>query len=85
VRREYGEYEVTGRREYRGHAPGSVFAAQIDRAAEQRAIQRGDIRLIRRVTPAVPPGAVLPDGWLTSSLVPTEAPEGASLIEGGGG
>lgn len=85
MRREYGEYEVTGRREYRGHTPGSFFAAQIERAAEQRAIQRGDIRLIRRVTPVVPAGAVVPDGWLTSSPETAEAPEGASLIEGGGG
>lgn len=62
--RRYGVYLVTGRRHYRGHEPGTVFEAQLDRAAEWRALERGDIRLIRRVTPAVQPGSyTFPAGW----------------------
>lgn len=61
-----GEYEVIGLRRYRGHDPRSRFIATIDPLAEQRALQRGDIALIRRITPKVPPGYVLPDGWLNT-------------------
>lgn len=61
-----GEYEVVGRREYRGHTPGTVFEARIDRAAESRAVKRGDIRLLRIVKPEVPSGMyALPEGWVT--------------------
>lgn len=60
-----GLYEVTARRGYRGHNPGEVFEAVLDPAAERRAIWRGDIQLIQRVTPSVQPGSYqLPDGWL---------------------
>lgn len=59
-----GEYEVVGRREYRGHRPGDIFEARLDRAAEARAITRGDIRLVRVVTPEIQSGSFeLPDGW----------------------
>lgn len=85
----YGEYLVTGKREYRGHVPGSTFEAALDRNAEQRAINRGDIRLLRRFTPDLEPGSyTLPDPWPPGQPiqpVSTEAPRGASLIEGGGG
>jgi hypothetical protein len=65
---EYGRYLVTGRRAYRGHESGEVFEAKIDPAVEQRAIARGDIRLIRRVIPSIHPGSyVFPAGWLTDS------------------
>lgn len=60
-----GEYEVVGRRAYRDHAPGEVFEARLDRAAARRAIDRGDIRLLRVVEPEVQPGWWLPDGWLS--------------------
>ena len=61
-----GEYEVVGRREYRGVPPGELFEARLDRGAEARAIQRGDIRLLRIVTPEVQSGSwTLPDGWLS--------------------
>ena len=61
-----GEYEVTGRREYRGHPPGEIFEARIDRAAESRAVARGDIRLLRIVEPQIQSGSHrLPDGWLS--------------------
>lgn len=80
--REYGVYEVIGRRIYRGHTPGTRFEALIDPAAAQRAIDRGDIRLVRRVTPDLVAGSYrLPPGWLDTGATPTEAPTGASLIE----
>lgn len=62
---EMGEYEVIGRSEYRGHAPGTVFEARLELGAQRRAVQRGDIRLLRVITPEVQPGWVLPDGWLS--------------------
>jgi hypothetical protein len=58
----YGEYLVTGRREYRGHKPGCTFTARLDRRAEQRAMGRGDIRLIQRVEPRPGPHT-FPTGW----------------------
>lgn len=61
---EYGVYKVTGKRQYRGHDPGSTFEASIDPAVEQRAVNRGDIQLLRRVTPDLAPGSfVLSDNW----------------------
>ena len=68
----YGEYLVTGSRRYRGHEPGSRFEARLDRLAEARAIQRGDIRLLRHITPSVAGQPFqLPDGWLTDEPSPT--------------
>ena len=61
-----GEYEVVGRREYRGHKTGEIFEARLERAAESRAIARGDIRLLRIVEPQIQSGSFrLPDGWST--------------------
>jgi hypothetical protein len=61
----FTEYRVTGKRQYRGHDPGTTFEANLDVGPEQRAIARGDIRIIRRVTPGIQPGSVRsPDGWL---------------------
>lgn len=61
-------YEVTGKRSVRGHEPGSTFEAVLDPAAERRAMLRGDIRRIRRVTPALRPGSyTFPHGWLTTA------------------
>jgi hypothetical protein len=81
------EYLVTGRRPYRGHNPGTKFEARHD-PAKQRGILRGDIRLIRTVEPAVPAGAVFPDGWLPppdpSSSQTAEAAEAASHLHEGG-
>lgn len=62
----YGLYEVTGRRAYRGHVPGSKFEALLDPAVEQRAVERCDIRLLKRVIPVLQPGSFrLPAGWVT--------------------
>lgn len=67
---EQGIYQVVGRREYRGHKPGERFMARLDRNAEGRAIQRGDIALLERVTPG------LPERWgLPADLVASEGKE----------
>lgn len=60
----HGEYLVTGRRGYRGHQPGSLFMAALARAVEHRAVARGDIQLVRRITPGLVRGSYrLPAGW----------------------
>lgn len=80
----YGVYEVTGRRQYRGHEPGTVFEAILERGAEVRAIARGDIRLIRHVEPGLAEGSwELPPGWPEPATAKIEAPSGASLVSGG--
>lgn len=53
----WGEYEVTGPREYRGHPHGTTFVARLDPGAEQRAVARGDIRVVSRIEPALVPGS----------------------------
>lgn len=60
-------YEVIGTREYRGHKPGERFEAKLDPGAEDRAVRRGDIRVIRRVQPRLPAGWRLPDDWPTGA------------------
>lgn len=61
----HGVYLVCGRRKYRGHEPGTQFEAILSRQVEQRAIRRGDIELIERITPVLAPGSYqLPNGWL---------------------
>lgn len=83
----YGVYLVTGRRQYRGHDPGTTFEALLDTAAEQRAVARRDIRLLRRIKPTVPDGYRLGD-WPPPDRAPQPATnEGAqeapfSLKEG---
>ena len=59
----WGRYKVTGTREYRGNAPGAVFIASLERQAERRAIQRGDIQLLEPVAPELPARWGMPDGW----------------------
>lgn len=60
-----GEYEVVGKREYRGHGPGETFHANIPPSVAKRAIDRGDIKFIAPVTPELQPGSYsLPAGWL---------------------
>jgi hypothetical protein len=77
----YGVYRVTGKRQYRGHEPGTVFEAILDPSAEQRALGRGDIQLIRRIQPSLAPGSYrLPPDWPVPVTDNTEAPEGASRI-----
>lgn len=77
----YGVYRVTGKRQYRGHEPGTTFEAILDRGAESRAIQRGDIELIRHVEPSLAPGSYrLPPDWLEPATRTTETPQGVSLV-----
>lgn len=58
-------YEVTGDRRFRGHDHGELFEANLDRAAERRAVARGDIRVIERVTPSIDAAMLdMPSGWL---------------------
>lgn len=81
--RTVGVYEVTGNREYRGHKPGTTFEAVLDPGPEQRAIARGDIRLIDRITPSIRAGSLtMPDGWPPpqgGNTTNTEAPDEAPL------
>ena len=60
-------YKVTGSLNYRDHTPQTVFEAVLEPDAEARAIERGNITLIERSTPALIPGSYrLPDGWAVS-------------------
>lgn len=62
-------YRVTGKRRYRTHPVGHIFEAVLDQAAETRAIERGDIRLLERGTPSIKRGMyLLPAGWLTDDM-----------------
>jgi hypothetical protein len=64
MRGTHGVYLVCGRRKYRGHEPGTQFEAVLSAQVEQRAIRRGDIQLIERVTPVLKPGSYrLPEDW----------------------
>jgi hypothetical protein len=59
------EYRVVGRRDYRGHKPGSRFIAHLSPEMAQRAINRGDIVIIRQINMQVVPGSyTFPEGWL---------------------
>ncbi len=58
------QYLVTGQRQYRWHKPGTVFEAQLDPLAEQRAIERGSIRVVGVVQPGLQNGSyALPEDW----------------------
>lgn len=59
-------YRVTGKRAFRAHQPGTEFVARLDAAQESRALLRGDIRVVERLIPTLPPGGYfLPEGWAT--------------------
>lgn len=61
-------YQVIGPRAYRGHEPGTVFEARLDRPSESRAINRGSIRLLELVEADLLPGSYrLPLGWPTTA------------------
>jgi len=80
-------YLVTGRRQYRWHAPGTVFEAILDPLAEQRAIERGSIRVLEVIEPTLENGSYeLPPDWPRPAAdeAHTEAPQGASLVSEGG-
>ncbi len=72
----HGIYLVTGSRRYRGHEPGTRFEARIDPVVELRAIRRGAIQLLERVTPALEQGSYrLPDDWPPSGADTPANPE----------
>jgi len=58
-------YLVTGTRTvFGGQKPGQTFEALIEQGAEERAVARGDIRVLERGKPELRPGSfVLPAGW----------------------
>lgn len=69
-------YLVTGRTAYREHTIGSTFDADLDPAAERRAIQRGAIQLVERSTTSLRPGSYrLPAGWVQHGHHQEEARE----------
>lgn len=77
-----GTYLVTGGHAYHGNSPGMVFQATLDRDAERRAISRGAIQVLDATPPGLIPGSYRPpDGWGTQAHN-SEAPKGASSIEG---
>lgn len=77
----HGRYLVSGQRQYRGHQPGAIFEARLDPAVEHRAIARGAITLLERVTPDLGPGSyTLPDDWPPPAEPSTEAPQGVSVV-----
>jgi len=58
-------YRVIGTRAYRGHAPGTEFTDRIPRLMEARAVKRGAIEVVDRITPALRPGSyALPANWI---------------------
>lgn len=60
-----GLYKVIDKRDFRGHPQGTEFVARLDANQERRALGRGAITLLARVTPALEPGTyTFPDGWL---------------------
>lgn len=74
-------YLVTGKRQYRWHAPGTVFEEKLDPDAERRAIERGSIRVLEEVEVSV--GSYeLPDDWPhgAADAQPTEPPAGVSRV-----
>jgi hypothetical protein len=69
---DFGLYRVIGHRDYRGHKQGEEFEARLDRNAERRAVMRGDIELLRRITPELQQGSyTFPRGWLPAASTPT--------------
>jgi len=88
VKRHYSRYIVLGTRRYRGHPPGEIFEAALDPAAERRAIDRGNIRVLERIDPSLASDSYqLPHDWPppeADARANPEAPQGASLISKGG-
>lgn len=57
-------YRVVGKHAYREHPPGETFEAELDPAAEKRALARGDIALLERRRTSLRPGSFrLPANW----------------------
>jgi hypothetical protein len=61
--KQCGVYRVLGKRDFRGHTPGTEFPALLPPQQERRAVMRGSIEKIGTVVPAPGPFA-FPEGWL---------------------
>ncbi len=76
-------YIVTGKRQYRWHKPGATFEAQLDPLAEQRAIERGSIRVLEVVKPGLTIGSyALPEDWppTVADVATTRVAAGVSQV-----
>lgn len=70
-------YLVTGRRRYRNHRPGDKFEARLDPDAERRAVERGDIKVLKRIEITLVEGSyALPRDWPPSEADDKETPQG---------
>ncbi len=73
-------YLVTGKRQYRWHKPGETFEALLDPLAEQRAVERGSIRVLAVIEPGLQEGSyALPKDW---SLLATDARKARVAVGG---
>ena len=74
-------YLVTGKRQYRWHAPGTVFEARLDPDAERRAIERGSIRVLEEIEVGVE-SYELPEDWPrpAANAGSIESPVGVSRV-----
>ena len=63
---EWARYVTVGPREYRGHPTGEEFTERVC-SRTHRAVARGDIQFLARVTPELPARWGMPDGWSTTA------------------
>ncbi len=60
-------YRVLDRKRYRGHGQGETFQANLETAAERRAITRGAIEVVLKEAVSIQPDLLtMPDGWPTT-------------------
>lgn len=58
-------YKVTGRLPYRDHKPGVTFEAMLEPDEEIRALERGNVIIVKVSRPGLVDGSwTLPDGWV---------------------
>lgn len=76
---ECNVYRVLGKRDYRGHTPGTEFPAHLDPKAARRAIDRGSIECIGTVV-LQPARYIFPKGWLQPDEFDHPSPERGSFI-----
>jgi hypothetical protein len=68
MRRQLGRYQVVGDTAYRGHEPGTTFVARLDVHTANRAIDRGNLKLLGLAVDDLEPGSWrLPQGWLQTN------------------
>ncbi len=75
-------YLVTGKRKYRWHDPGTTFEARLDPLAEQRAIERGSIRILAIVQSDLENGSYhLPEDWPLEAADAPATRDGSSVSQ----